>query len=199
MRAQMTFNVDVGLLNSFSEALKKNQAFPDDVIEKLIKDYVENSNHGDTDPGPDPGPEELTEILLSRCERYAVGQFVQIIMRKLLESGVADEETIAEMQKASGQASIKKYHIDFGLYNNENFKTPFPLLITEEQKQKYDQPQQFAVNPLTIYGKKYHISSQWFVQNRKSIEKWIIGHLPKWFETATEEQKADMEKFILSR
>jgi len=206
MKVSITFNVDVDILKDFSDNLKKNSEFPDDVIEELMKSYVENTDtdtvvDGGTDTNTDTDYEKLTEILLTKCRiKYRVGQFADIVLRKLLEAGVATEEEVMQMQTASGKITSNKYHISFGSYCRENFKTSFPLLITTEQKIKYDvSPPKFLVNPLIIRNEKFHLSAQWYTYNREPMENWIRSHLPKWFKRATEEQKADMTKFIYNR
>ena len=201
MKAMVTFNVDVSLLKNFTDALKANNDYPDAVIEEFMRNYIDNSVGDDTvdDTGGTPG-EKLTEELLERCKDYAVGQLARIVLRKLLEAGVASEDEIVEMQKAAGAVQVKNFHVDFGIYNKENFKTAFPLLITEQQKHDYDTaPAKFLVMPLTVRGEKFHLSAQWFKQNREPLENWIWAHLPEWFDNATEEEKSDMEKFIESR
>ena len=199
MKVDASFKVDVNILKSFLDALKTRNEFPNDVIESFMKKYSEEIVKPPIGPEGEEG-EYYTEKLLRNCEQYKVGQFAKVVLRKLLEEGVASEEEIAEMQKASGTVQIENFHTTFGRYNNENFKTAFPVLITEQQKRDYDKsPQKFLVNPLNIYGKNFHLSAQWFKYNREPMENWIRSHLPKWFESATEEQKSNMIKFIESR
>ena len=194
MKVDAGFKVDVDVLKNFLDALKTRKEFPNDVIESFMKEYSEK-----TDPSPRP-EEDYTEKLLENCKVYKVGELAKVVLRKLLEEGVASEEEIKEMQKASGAVQIANFHTTFGRYNNENFKTAFPVLITEQQKRDYDKaPQKFLVNPLNIYGKNFHLSAQWFKFNREPMEKWIRSHLPRWFESATEEQKSNMIRFIESR
>lgn len=204
MKAMISFNVDINLLKDFNDTLKKNNDFSDDVIERFIKDYINDSDSdsdSDSDCDSDSDGDYWTEELLTNCKGYPVGKLAGIVLRKLLEAGVASEDEVVEMQKASGWASIEKYHINSGLYCNENFKTSFPLLLIPEKKKMYDiAPSKFLVNPLTIRGEKFHLSAQWFVYNREPMEKWIRNHLPEWFDKrATEEQKADMINFIKNR
>ena len=199
MKVDAGFKVDVDVLKNFLDALKTRKEFPNDVIESFMKAYTKT-----VIPDPPPRPEEdytdYTEKLLENCEDYKVGELAKVVLRKLLEEGVASEEEIKEMQKASGAVQIANFHTTFGRYNNENFKTAFPVLITEQQKRDYDKaPQKFLVNPLNIYGKNFHLSAQWFKFNREPMEKWISSHLPRWFESATEEQKSNMIRFIESR
>ena len=194
MKVPASFKVDVDVLKNFLDVLKENNEFPDDVIESFMKEYSEEI----TAPEPIGGEGVyLTEELLQKCEDYKVGKFADIVLRKLLESGVASEEEIAEMQKASGKVQIQNYNTTHGFYNNKNFKTAFPVLITEQQKRDYDQNlPKFRVIPLNIGGRSFHLSAQWFPYNRKPMENWIRSHLPKWFEHADEEQKTDMKNFI---
>ena len=196
MKAKVEFNVDVHTLTQFLETLKINGEFPDDVIEKLMNQYIKDDDRPNPNPNPNPDYVKLTEELLTKCKPLAVGQLAWRVLRELLERGVASEWEIGEMQKASGQTSIRKYHIPFGVYCNNNFKTAFPLFITHEKKEMYDYPQQFRKMPFIIGDKKYHLSAQWFVQNREPMEGWIRYHLPKWFERATEDEKNNMIRFI---
>ena len=200
MKATVSFTVDVSLLNDFTETLKRNNAYPDEVIEEFIKTYVNDDGDDDDDDDDDDDENELTEKLLKNCKDYKVGELVRVVLRKLLEVGVASEDEILEMRKASGRAPLKTYRTSFGRYNKENFDTTFPLLITEQQKRDYDQNvPKFLVTPLNIRGESFHLSAQWFTHNRKPIEDWIRSHLPKWFERATEEQKSEMKSFIKTR
>ena len=200
MKVAANFNVDVGVLNRFLDVLKENNKFPDDVIETFMRNYsiaIDDDTIDDTD---DTTGEKLTKELLERCKNYAVGKLAKIVLRKLLEAGVASEDEIVEMQKASGAVQVKNFHTEFGIYNKENFKTSFPVLITEQQKRDYDIAlPKFLVMPLTIRGEKFHLSAQWFKQNREPLENWVLNHLPAWFDNATEKEKSDMEKFIKSR
>lgn len=192
MKAMVSFNVDVSLLKDFNDALKRNNAYPDEVIEEFMRDYV--SNLGSVvPPVVNSDYMKLTEELLTNCESYRVGELVKIVLRKLLEAGVASEQEIEEMQKASGRVQTENYHTAFGRYNNENFKTAFPLLITEEGSDK------FYKFSLKIYGETYYLCSQWADRNLEPLRNWIRSHLPKWFERATEEQKSNMIRFIKSR
>ena len=207
LKVNIAITVDVDLLKKFSDALKQTQDYPDDVIEDFMRQYITASHAEKVDaadsyeepylePVDDNDYVALTENFLTKCKKYAVGQLANIVLRQLLEAGVASEEEVAEMQKASGKVSIKKYHIAYGIYCKDNFKTAFPLLIAADRKKLYDVPQKFLVMPLTVYGQKYNLSAQWFVQNRELLENWIRSHLPEWFKHATEDQKADMRKFI---
>ena len=195
MKVDASFKVDVDILKSFLDALKTRNEFPNDVIESFMKEYSKEI----ITPSDSEG-EYYTKKLLENCEGYKVGELAKVVLRKLLEEGVASEEEIEEMQKASGQVQVANFHTTFGRYNNENLKTAFPVLITEQQKHDYDKsPQKFLVTPLNIYGENFHLSAQWFDRNREPMEKWIKTHLPKWFDSATEEQKSNMIKFIESR
>ena len=202
MKVDAGFKVDVDVLKNFLDALKTRNEFPNDVIESFMKVYSEETTQT-VITDPPPRPEEgiyYTEKLLENCKVYKVGELAKVVLRKLLEEGVASEDEIKEMQKAAGMVQVKNFHTIHGLYNKENFKTAFPVLITEQQKREYDKaPQKFLVQPLNIYGKNFHLSAQWFGFNREPMENWIRSHLPKWFESATEEQKSNMIKFIESR
>ncbi len=198
MKVDASFKVNVNILKNFLDALKKRNAFPNDVIESFMKEYSK-----ETIPPEPVEPiegEHYTEKLLENCKAYRVGQLVRVVLRKLLEVGVASEDEILEMRKASGRAPLNTYRTSFGRYNKENFDTTFPLLITEQQKRDYDQNvPKFLVTPLNIRGESFHLSAQWYTHNRKPIEDWIRSHLPKWFERATEEQKSEMKSFIKTR
>ncbi|MBR2774559.1 MAG: hypothetical protein IKD73_06175 [Selenomonadaceae bacterium] len=201
MKATTKFTVDVSLLHDFNETLRRNNAYPDEVIEEFIKAYVNDSSINKIGGGDEKlTGNELTEKLLKNCKDYKVGELVRVVLRKLLEVGVASEDEILEMRKASGRAPLNTYRTSFGRYNKENFDTTFPLLITEQQKRDYDQNvPKFLVTPLNIRGESFHLSAQWYTHNRKPIEDWIRSHLPKWFERATEEQKSEMKSFIKTR
>ena len=53
MKATVSFTVDVSLLNDFTETLKRNNAYPDEVIEEFIKTYVNDDGDDDDDDDDD--------------------------------------------------------------------------------------------------------------------------------------------------
>ena len=92
-------------------------------------------------------------------DEMKVGAMANSILRRLLESGAVSEEEVMALQTAEGSKAI--------------FALNFPLLVTPEQdfvKTRY------YAEPLTIRGKQYRMTSQWFEAQRKQLKLWIESH-----------------------
>ena len=203
MKTNVTFTIDFEVLGEFLTTVKKEGTTPDVLIEKIIKIYINNETP------PTPGPDlykllisgeyvKFTRELLQKCKKYKVGQFANILLRGLLERGVATEEEVEAMQKIPSWKLAQKLKLPFGNYSNHNFGLNFPLLTEVGGSQ-------FIIGkawnrPVVIYGKVYYLCSQWFElegnNDRAYLEKWIMKHLPKWLETASEKQKEEFYHFI---
>ena len=81
MKAKVEFNVDVHTLTQFLETLKINGEFPDDVIEKLMNQYIKDDDRPNPNPNPNPDYVKLTEELLTKCKPLAVGQLAWRVLR----------------------------------------------------------------------------------------------------------------------
>ena len=203
MKFKVTFEVEGYVLENFIDAVHAEGTTPDLAAEKLLATYVENvaiHNYDNRVSGAGHVPESfsdyvaLTEGLIRNCKKYPIGQFAKMILRGLLERGVAPDYALSEMEKANGQVQVSKFKIQWGLYCNKNFGISFPLLVDEERF-KLDKTK-FYNTPLNIGGKKFHLCSQWTASHREPMENWIRQYLPKWFEDAKPEQREDMKTFI---
>ncbi|MUK87769.1 hypothetical protein GMD78_05050 [Ornithinibacillus sp. L9] len=65
-------------------------------------------------------------------------------------------------------------------YSKEVFKLNFPLLKEIDETKDFDVQKQdskgrnrYYKDPLTIFGKKYYLCSQWYENNREFLLKWI--------------------------
>lgn len=186
----VTFSIDEDIFFEFSRAVKQNNLSREDVIEFYMRYFV---NESDKQPN-----NNWTTVLLDKCSSYRVGELANIVLRKLLESGVATEREVIEFQNASGATQVNRLHIAFGRYVKDNFGLSFPLLITTERFQ-YDTGNNYYVNPLHIDGKNYYLCSQWVEgPHREKLEAWIRTHLPIWFAQADEHNRKEMIRWIES-
>ena len=205
MKINVTFALDSELLKKFIAVVEKNNSTSDEEIAKAISAYTS----GEINPPPPhplpplhPGYVALTETVLASCKKLAVGQLVNQLLRGLLERGVATDWEIGEMQKASGPIPQNNMGVNFGIYCNQRFNTPFPLLIAEERRKRLanQQDKNKFWNPTSIIGgKKFHLCSQWAEGiHREYVEKWIRNHLPEWFknEKTTDEEREKMETYL---
>lgn len=186
----VTFSIDEDIFFEFSQTVKRKGEEKNDTLERLMQCYAKEVQPTEPEPPPD-NP-------LDKFARYKVGELANIVLRKLLESGVATEQEVIEFQKASGATQLKRLHIDFGHYVKDNFGLSFPLLITPERVQ-YDVGNNFYTTPLSIGGKRYYLCSQW-VENlhREKLEKWIRTHLPIWLKQTDEYNRNEMIRWIES-
>ena len=210
MKTNVTFTIDFEVLGDFLATVKKENTTPDVLIEKIIKNYIINGDIVPPPPPPPPHDDEIgkllksgeyvkcTQVLLQGCKKYKVGQFANILLRGLLERGVAAEEEVEAMQRIPSWRLARKLKLPSGDYSNRNFGLNFPLL-TEVGGSQFLIAKAYRT-PIKIYGKVYYLCSQWFElesnNDRAYLEKWITEHLPKWLETASEKQKEEFKHFI---
>ena len=220
MKANVSFSVDCELLAKFDAHLKNQKLNPNDVIEKIIRDYISNdniveedwtnfpfgtpddSNEEDWSPLPHgPGGEEYVELtnkLIMRFKKYKVGAMARNLLEKFLPIGVASETEIDDMQKIPSRKKANELNMPYGTYSNSEFGLNFPLLV-KEGTCDFLRAKCWG-DPIQIGNETYYICAQWFEQpnnnDRIPLEKWISEHLPIWFANADEEQKKDMEDFI---
>ena len=106
-------------------------------------------------------PDEYEEYGIYK--ELKVGKIVQVVLRKLLESGVATEEEVQLMQSVE--------------YSKQHFDLQYPLLVSMDNN--YDRVRYYA-KPLIIRGVKYVMCSQWFEtpanNDRPYLLKWIKDH-----------------------
>ena len=173
----------------FAATLAINAESMGTVLERMMLEYVERSTTIDT--------VALTEKLLEKFEKENVGQLAKIVLRKLLEKGVANETSEIELlQRTSGDVTAKKLHIERGFYVRDNFGLSFPLLITEEHKQ-HDTGNNFYVKPLKINGNEYYLCSQWVQKlHREKLETWIRKRLPPWLASTDDQKRNEIINWI---
>lgn len=207
MKASVSFAIDCELLAQFAVSLKNQKLKPDDVVEKIIRDYLSKGEHEDgshiIDPGPPSPPPpleyiKLTEKLIMKCKKYKIGKMAQTLLRKFLSIGVFSENEIVDMQKIPGAKGARKLGVPQGDYANRNFGLNFPLLVREGTSDFLKA--KCWSDPIQIGDETYYICAQWFEQpnnnDRIPLEKWIMDHLPIWFTNADEKQRKAMEDFI---
>ena len=197
MKIKLSCEVDSNVLVEFLNTLKNQENFTlDSFIEEKMKEYIDFPEE-DSD-GKISG-EDFIKLLMEKTKNYKVGQLANIVLRKLLELGVANSKEIEEMQKASGTVPVETYHTNYGFYCKNNFNTSFPVLITEYQKENYDgcsSPPKFLAQPLAIEDKKFYLSAQWYTQNLDPMKTWIVEHLRSWLYQADEHQENELKKLI---
>lgn len=190
-KINVTFSIDEDIFFEFTQTVKRNNESRDVVLEKFMRFYVEENF-------PPPGPtNNWTKILLQKCQSKKIGWFVQNVLQKLLESGVATDWEVAEFKKAHNEDYAAKYRVPYGFHVEEVFNLSFPLIITADRKRRYDDPpKRFYKNSFYIGGEKYHLCSQWFVSQRGNVEEWIRKHLPIWLAQADEDSRNEMIRWI---
>lgn len=95
-----------------------------------------------------------------------VGLIAKGEVSKILESNKATMEEILWLQSDK--------------YSKETFNLQYPLLkeinysrnVGEQKKDQYGRNRYYK-DPITIYGKKYFLCSQWYEKNRSYLIKWI--------------------------
>lgn len=206
MKTSATFTIDIEVLSKFDSVAKQKSTTPDELIEEIIKNYLKNSSEEPPQPTPPstpPSPEfvEFTEKLLLKCKKLRVGQLANILLRGLLERGVASEYEIEEMQKVPSDNLASEFNLPFGRYSNREFGLNFPLLI-EENGPGFIIAKAWK-NTVRINGKNYYLCAQWFQNpnnnDRERLENWIMEHLPKWLENSTNEQKSEFINFVKTK
>lgn len=176
------FNIDLDTLTRFNEKLKSTGESADEVIVELIEEYIEYKE----------AETNLLENLFVKFDK--VEKLVDVVLRRLLEEGVANGYALDEMQKASGNVQIQKFNIFPGFYNNQHFKIAFPLLVNEDGY--FVDKSNFFDTPLLIRGKKFYLYSQWSETHRDAIKKWISTQLSEWFRQADDDSADRMEDWI---
>ena len=197
----VTFSIDEELFFEFARAVKKNNLSREDVIEFYMRYFVNESNNkpvANFDSNNEQPTKNPTTVLLDKCSSYKVGELANIVLRKLLELGVATEREVIEFQKASGATQVDRLHIAFGRYVKDNFGLSFPLLITPQRLQ-YDVGNNFYTISLFVGGQKFYLCSQWVESlHREKLEAWIRKHLPIWFAQSDENSRNQMIRWIES-
>lgn len=97
------------------------------------------------------------------AKELKIGKLAQVVLRRMLEEGRADDEEIRFMQTAD--------------YSKQFFDLQFPLLVADGAE--FDKIRYYAA-PLTIRGKRYFLCSQWFEtaanNDRPFLLRWISAH-----------------------
>ena len=88
-----------------------------------------------------------------------VGALARSVLRDLLESGAASQEEVQALQTTEGSKAA------FGL--------SLPLLLP--QGSDYDRNRYYS-DPVTVRGKKYVMTSQWYESHRSKLQAWIECH-----------------------
>lgn len=146
---------------------------------------------------------EYTKELIWKCETKeefsTIGDLLKYILRKLLESGVASEDVIEELQRASGNVPVRNFNLERSFYVNENFGTSYPLLLEHEKWKEYCKGgNPFSTEWFFIGDKKFHFCSAWVQrgEQRKKILVWIERNLKNWFEHADRRSIVEMTVWI---
>ena len=88
-----------------------------------------------------------------------VGALARVVLRRLLESGVATSEEIVSFQTLNESKAV--------------FNLNFPLLVPVDGEFQHNR---YYTDPLTIRGKKYRMTSQWYEAQKEPLQKWIDEH-----------------------
>lgn len=94
-----------------------------------------------------------------------IGVIVRTVVKNLLEQGVVSEEEVQLMQMKQ--------------YSKETFDIQYPLLMPV-QSTNGRHPARYYSSPITVYGKKYFLCSEWYEvpanNDRPYLLKWIALH-----------------------
>ena len=88
-----------------------------------------------------------------------VGTLAKTVLRRLLEAGAARPEEIEAFQTLPGSKAV--------------FRLNFPLLVPLDGEFPHSR---YYTEPLTIRGKRYRMTSQWYEAQRKPLQSWIDRH-----------------------
>jgi hypothetical protein len=95
-----------------------------------------------------------------------VGTIAQTILKDILESNRIPNSVIQLLQAEN--------------YSKENFNLNFPMLKEvdwtknlDDQKRDSNGYNRYYKSPITIYGEKYFLCSQWYENNKQHLIKWI--------------------------
>ncbi len=86
-----------------------------------------------------------------------VGTLARTELRKILESGTIDENEIKKLQTIE--------------YSKQVFGIKFALLLLESGQKK--RPEHYYKDRLTINGKQYFMTCEWYERNLSYLKKWI--------------------------
>ena len=95
----------------------------------------------------------------SSTDEVKVGALANVVLRRLLESGSASPEEIESYQSIEQSKAV--------------FNLNFPLLVPIDGEFQHDR---YYTDDLTIYGKKYRMTSQWYEAQKKPLQAWIDEH-----------------------
>ena len=90
-----------------------------------------------------------------------IGEVVQSVVRTLLVDGRCSEEEITRLTQHD--------------YCHQIFGTTFPVLSSS--RVRTNGVCRYYADPLTINGRTYYLSSQWYERQRERLTRWIDRHL----------------------
>ena len=99
----------------------------------------------------------------SKYKELKIGKIVNVIMRKILESGQITEEELQQLQRSD--------------YSKTTFDIQYPVL--KKAGEVFEKVRYYA-QPVYIRGEAYYLCSQWFEttanNDRPYLLKWIAAH-----------------------
>lgn len=127
-----------------------------DTTELFLRSYQMYKMFSDEDK---PRKTPVRSAASAATDEVKVGALARIVLRRLLESGAATPEEIEAFQTLDGSKA------SFGLN--------FPLLVSLDADFVHTR---YYSDPLTIRGKKYRLTSQWYEAQKQPLQNWIAEH-----------------------
>ena len=90
-----------------------------------------------------------------------IGEVVQSMVRPMLVEGRCTEEEITRLTQHD--------------YCHQIFGTTFPVLSS--RRERSNGAYRYYADPLTINGRTYYLSAQWYERQRERLTRWIDRHL----------------------
>lgn len=127
-----------------------------DTTELFLRSYQMYKMFSDEDK---PRKAPVRPAASAATDEVKVGSLARIVLRRLLEDGAASPEEIEAFQTLDGSKAT------FGLN--------FPLLVSLDVD--FVNARYYS-DPLTIRGKMYRMTSQWYEAQKKPLQDWIAEH-----------------------
>ncbi|MDD6564522.1 MAG: HNH endonuclease [Clostridiales bacterium] len=109
---------------------------------------------------------------ISSLKEKKVGIIVQNDFKNLLESNILSEYIIEKLQEH--EYCKNAFNINFAVL----LKVRNGTNISEQRKDHLGRDRYYAT-PITINGKKYFLSSQWYDRNKEKLIKFMANHSPQ--------------------
>lgn len=166
---QHGFDFDVRVIanDDFNESVLKPILLVSDGVadtsELFLRGYQMYKMFSNKSGLPQKPQQRITKQETGDVSELKIGKLAQIVLRRMLEDGAANEDEIHLMQTAE--------------YSKRIFDIQFPLIV--KANSEFD-PVRYYAKSLTIRGVPYYLCSQWFEttanNDRPYLLSWIESH-----------------------